>query len=108
MSDRPDLSTLRREQPVAIPTPRRSLTTRIVIPGIVLAAFIGLLAWAGRDALRPKLAVKTVPVILRHGTGAAAGSAVARAAGWIEPEPYAIRVAALTEGVVAEVLVLEG
>jgi membrane fusion protein (multidrug efflux system) len=36
------------------------------------------------------------------------GGIIAQAAGWIEPDPYAIGVSALTDGIVCEVLALEG
>src|SRR4051812_31195363 len=110
--NRPDLSKLQRSAPDVIPMPRRSWRTRIALPGIVVLAFAALLLWSGRDALRPRLEVKTISVVVRTSAGASGagggGTTVARAAGWIEPDPYPVSVTALSEGVVADVLVLEG
>lgn len=58
--------------------------------------------------LRPAQEVRTAAI--RHG-GESAGAArigVAEAAGWIEPEPFAVYVRPLVSGVLSELLVLEG
>jgi len=55
--------------------------------------------------------VRVVPVVARAGapgTAAAAGVTIATAAGWIEPDPFPVHVSALANGIVDEVLVLEG
>lgn len=96
----------------AVPMPRSRWKTRLLLPlGIVLIA-AGLLAYAARGALLPAVAVRVVPVMVvrteAQGSGEAAQVVVAQAPGWIEPLPFAITVPALTEGVIREVLVLEG
>ncbi|HYE19843.1 MAG TPA: HlyD family efflux transporter periplasmic adaptor subunit [Tepidisphaeraceae bacterium] len=92
------------------------------MPLAILAIAGGLLAYAARDALWPGVEVRVVPVVVRAGGGGTATSAaapaahggsrsgdvVAQAPGWVEPDPYALAASALTDGVVAEVLVLEG
>jgi RND family efflux transporter MFP subunit len=66
--------------------------------------------------MTPAMVVEAVPVVERpaiRSVGAAAYSPRAtaggvQAAGWIEPEPFAIHAVALADGTVAEVLVQEG
>ena len=111
-----------------IARPRARWATRLLIPAAVLLATGGLLAYAARDALRPRLAVHVAAAIPKEsvqaaGTSAAPGSpsdpeapphdaplgpAIVQAPGWIEPAPFAVSVPALAEGVVRDVLVLEG
>jgi multidrug resistance efflux pump len=94
-----------------------------------------VLVYAARDALRPALEVYVVPVVPKSqalrpeasvtpeagaslaahaGTStsasaaASSGAVLAQAPGWVEPAPYPVIVPALAEGVVREVLVLEG
>ncbi|HEX8875911.1 MAG TPA: efflux RND transporter periplasmic adaptor subunit [Phycisphaerales bacterium] len=143
-STQTDLRALRRgprtnEQPVSpspaalgtsevVPRPKARWATRLLVPAIVLVATGGLLAYAARDALQPRLEVYVAAAIPKGSavaTAPAASDAVSesvevnpadaplgpvavQAPGWIEPAPYAVSVPALTEGVVKEVLVLEG
>ncbi|QOJ00980.1 MAG: efflux RND transporter periplasmic adaptor subunit [Phycisphaeraceae bacterium] len=94
----------------------------------MLLATGGLLAYAARDALQPRLAVHVAAAIPKSGVGAAdtgtdadstggsediptdapLGPVAVQAPGWIEPAPFAVRVPALAEGVVKELLVLDG
>lgn len=121
-----------RPQPAGSTTviarPKARWATRLLIPAVVLLATGGLLAYAARDALQPRLAVHVAAAIPKSGVGAADAGAVpvsagsseespsdaplgpvaVQAPGWIEPAPYAVSVPALAEGVVREVLVLEG
>lgn len=111
-----------------VPRPRARWATRLLIPAAVLLATGGILAYAARDAVRPRLEVHVAAAIPR-GIAQAAPSGVAaqdvpestlstadaplgpvavQAPGWIEPDPFAISIPALAEGVVKEVLVLEG
>ncbi|QQS09086.1 MAG: HlyD family efflux transporter periplasmic adaptor subunit [Phycisphaerales bacterium] len=122
----------------SIPRPKARWATRLVVPAAVLLATGGLLAYAARDALQPRLQVYVAAAIPKGSaaapprpetdsaagaTGAdptdassassppstaALGAVAVQAPGWIEPSPYAISVPALAEGVVREVLVLEG
>jgi HlyD family secretion protein len=117
-----DLTSLSRvaEKPRAVPRPGARWKTRVLLPTVILLAVLGLLAYAARDALTPAVSVRVAAVVVKEGASASAPSAegkqganradtvIVQAPGWIEPDPYAINVAALAEGVVKEVLVLEG
>lgn len=98
------------------------------MPAIVLLATAGILAYAARDALQSRLSVHVAAAIPKasvpgvasvderqgSSTGAESdeeaplGPVAVQAPGWIEPAPFAVIVPALAEGVVEEVLVLEG
>lgn len=97
-----------------VPRPARRWRTRVALPAGILLAGLGLLAYAARASLSPATQVRVVPVIARAaggqgGEGTAAGAEqVVQAPGWVEPDPFAIVVPALVEGVIEEVLVLEG
>lgn len=92
-----------------IPPPALRWKTRILIPGIIFTAAAGLLAYTGWDALTPATPVQVVPVVWRSGGQAVTGGGVVvQAPGWVEADPFAIGVSALTDGIVREVLVLEG
>src|SRR5512146_1967185 len=102
-----DLAALRRE-PV-IPPPASRWKTRVLLPAGILLAFSGVLAASGRDALFPGTEVRVVPVVVKTAAaGDAGGSVTSQAAGWVEADPFPIYVAALADGVVKEVPVLEG
>lgn len=112
----------------AVPRPKARWATRLLVPTAVLLATGGLLAYAARDALQPRLEVYVaaaipkeihaapVPASNKAASGpteespadAPLGPVAVQAPGWIEPAPYAVSVPALAEGVVKEVLVLEG
>ncbi len=122
----PSIEILSRARPpgpdVDVARPRFRWRTRVFIPAVILLSVCGLLAYSARSALTPATPVWTVPVVpkpVAGGTGQptrateavdtpAARSVLAQAPGWIEPDPYAISVPALAEGVIKEVLVLEG
>jgi HlyD family secretion protein len=114
-----DLSTLSRgpaggNAPVrnaatAMPQPPMRWKTRILLPGVLLGTAASVLAYSGWSALTPKTPVRVVPVVWRSGSDAVSGGGVVvQAPGWVEPDPFAIGVSALTDGIVCEVLVLEG
>lgn len=117
----------------AVPRPRSRWVTRYVVPLAIIAASVGMIAYAARDVLTPAIEVDVAPVVVKAAalerddgddspdadgrdadsarTRANAGrepTVIAQAPGWIEPDPYAITVPALEPGVVREVLVLEG
>ncbi len=104
----------------AVPRPQFRWATRAVLPAIVLFATAAMLAWAARGALWPRIEVRVVPAVLKprsvpepagDGTlapGMGAEHVIVQAPGWLEPSPFAVGVAALADGVVSEVLVLEG
>jgi len=110
----------------SIPRPRFNFKTRILLPGGILLALLLLIGYAARDTLLPARAVTVVPVVLKDVGGGgdrggdtggatsrptmssmATGSGV-QAPGWVEADPFPISVTALTDGVVKEMLALEG
>lgn len=104
-----DLARLSRERadPPRLRPPRRRL--RLLLPFLLLAALALLFGENLRDALRGVREVRFVrPAPVAAGAArAAAGEVLAQAAGWVEPDPFPLRVAALAPGVVAELLVQE-
>jgi multidrug efflux pump subunit AcrA (membrane-fusion protein) len=113
----------------SVPRPVFRWTTRVLLPVAILGAGAALLAYSARSVLTPAVDVHVVPVVAKapvveepgeEGAGTAepaaaapvrsggAGGVMVQAPGWIEPAPFAASIAALTEGVVSEVLVLEG
>lgn len=128
MSTAPNLSSLSRgpgRSASAVVQPPSRWKTRVLLPLAIVAALLGLLGYSARSVLRPTIDVWVVPVVAKAGGAAVAdsspqssqsqaagatgsGSVLAQAPGWIEADPYPISVPALAEGVVREVLVLEG
>ena len=86
---------------------RRNLLTRYVLPGLLVLGFLGLVVWASFDWLFPPQAVTVIPVQVTQAEVLSDGAQLFSAAGWIEPRPSAIRVAALASGVVDDLLVVE-
>ena len=91
-----------------IPRPRFSWKTRILIPAMILGGFLILLSATAYNHIIPAVQVNAAPVVLKRIQGTAAGTATVQAAGWIEAEPYKSYVTAQADGIVREVLVLEG
>lgn len=120
--------------PAVVTRPPARTLSRVGIPVGILAIAAALLLAVSWRQLVPATAVDVVPVVLRPAPASESGAAVAsgatpaapaaqrshgahgggssagtiQAAGWIEPSPLPIYVAALEAGVVSEVLVLEG
>jgi RND family efflux transporter MFP subunit len=74
-----------------------------------------LIGYTAQDVLWPARAVKVVPVVVKAGGDAHAGMGPAsgggttvQAPGWVEADPYSVYVSALADGIVKEVLALEG
>jgi HlyD family secretion protein len=86
----------------------RNWFTRLVIPAVLLAGFVGLLVWSLRDRLLPATSVTVVPVIASRADVLAADTPLFQAAGWIEPRPTPVLVSSLGEGVVERLTVIEG
>ena len=86
---------------------RRHLVSRYVVPGTLLVGFLSLVAWASRDMLLPPQPVWVVPVLATHSTVQHEGTPLFQAAGWIEPRPTPVRVAALAPGVIERLLVVQ-
>ncbi|MBN69725.1 MAG: hemolysin D [Gimesia sp.] len=86
---------------------RFRLLTRYLLPGTLLIGFAALIAYASRDLIFPPKPVTVMPVIVSQAQVRSAGTPLFQAAGWVEPRPTPIRVAALAPGVVEELLVVE-
>jgi RND family efflux transporter MFP subunit len=67
-----------------------------------------MFGWAARDQFRSSTPVTVVPVVVTRADVQQSGTPLFQAAGWIEPRPTPLLVPALAEGVVAELLVVEG
>lgn len=87
---------------------RKRWLLRYVLPLGILMGFITLLGAAAGRQLFPKQSVTVVPVIVKRGEVQQAGTTLFQAAGWIEPRPTSVNVAALAPGVIEELLVVEG
>jgi len=92
-----------------VPRPAVRWKTRVLLPGAILLSAAALLAYSAGDVLRPSAAVDVLPVVVRSSArGVSGGSVLAQGPGWVEPDPFAVSVPALADGVVSEMLVLEG
>ncbi|MBE7464415.1 MAG: efflux RND transporter periplasmic adaptor subunit [Planctomycetes bacterium] len=109
-----DLQSLSRPHAVrppggGIPPPGRKWKSRVLLPAGLLGAFALLLLIAAQDALWPALDVQVIPVVVKSVQDEGGrGGMVFQAPGWVEADPYLINVTALADGIVKEVLVLEG
>lgn len=91
------------------PRPRLRLVTRVVVPAAILGTAAVLLALTSWRAFERPPEVQVVPVaVIPSQSPQARSSGGIQAPGWIEPAPFAIEVRALREGVVSDVLALEG
>jgi len=85
-----------------------------MLPIAIVAATTAVFVWSAWNSLIPAPTVQATPVLVRAASQPAIVDATKpehapiQAAGWIEPAPFAIAATALVEGVVAEVLVVEG
>lgn len=86
---------------------RRHWLTRYVLPGLLISGFLLLVVWAAWDFLFPPQPVTVVQVLATMSQAQREGTPLFNAAGWIEPRPTPVRVAALAAGVVEELLVVE-
>ncbi|GAB5402398.1 MAG: HlyD family efflux transporter periplasmic adaptor subunit [Aureliella sp.] len=86
---------------------RRRVLTRYVLPLVLILGFLSLIGWAAGDSLFPPRAVTVVPAFATTAKVRQEGTALFNAAGWVEPRPTPIRVAALAPGVVEKLLVVE-
>lgn len=107
----PDLAQLavdRRVPDKTICAPPRRIFSRYVVPISILGGFLGLLGWASSTHWRSRRDVTVVPVVVTRAEAQAAGTELFQAPGWVEPRPAPFLVTAIAEGVVAEMLVVEG
>lgn len=98
--------------------PKRALMP-VLIPIAVLCSTVGLVAWSAWPVLRPMRTVEIAQAVfvqsdtsLSQETNttdrANSSTRTVQAAGWLEAEPFYIAATALADGVVEEMLVLEG
>jgi len=97
-------------------TPRRTLMP-ILIPGAVLLCTAGLIAWNAWPVMRASRSIEVTQAIFVPGVAPTEeqsqeqpirGTRTVQAAGWLESQPFIIAATALADGVVSEMLVLEG
>lgn len=86
---------------------RRHLLTRYVLPTMLVLGFLLLVGWASWGLIFPPIAVTVAPVYATTADVRQEGVPLFKAAGWIEPRPTPVRVAALAPGVVEQLLVVE-
>lgn len=86
----------------------RAVISRYVLPGVIIAGFLGMLIWAFSEQLLPATSVTVVPVVMQRAEAHQAGTPLFQSAGWVEPRPTAVMVSALAEGVIEQLLVVEG
>jgi multidrug efflux pump subunit AcrA (membrane-fusion protein) len=111
MTTQVDLRQLAVERPGAGSRPltrKRAWLTRWAIPLAIVAGFISIAGWSAREYWLPAKPVTVVPVMLAKAEIQQAGTPLFQAAGWVEPRPTAVMVSALVEGIIAELLVVEG
>ncbi|MEO0477902.1 MAG: efflux RND transporter periplasmic adaptor subunit [Planctomycetota bacterium] len=107
-SDIHGLSRASEPRPSSIPVPPRRFKTRVLVPVVLLLGLVALALYGTWDAIVPSTSVRTMPVLVKSVQGETPGSVVVQAPGWLEPDPHPIVVPALVDGVVEELLVLEG
>ncbi len=87
---------------------KRRWFSRYALPLAILLGFVALLVAAAGNQLLPARSVTVLPVIVKRAELQQAGTALFQAPGWIEPRPTATSVAAMTPGVLDELLVVAG
>ena len=111
MQDKVDLRELAVDRPddnrSATVYQKRHFTTRYLVPGVLVLGFAGLLVWSLKDTLLPAHDVRIIPVHVTRSQSQQAGTPLFKSAGWVEPRPIPIYVAALAAGVIEELLVVE-
>ncbi|MCA8962463.1 MAG: biotin/lipoyl-binding protein, partial [Planctomycetes bacterium] len=93
--------------PDRVPPPRRRWWTRVVLPIALITATAALLVGVAWASLFPGVEIEVIPVMVKT-VEARTGSATVVASGWLEPDPYPYYATTLVDGIVEEVLVLEG
>ncbi len=81
---------------------------RYALPIGILLSFVALLIAAAGNRLLPARAVTVVPVIVKRAELQQAGTSLFQSPGWIEPRPLATGVAAMTSGVIQDLMVVAG
>ena len=80
--------------------------TRWLLPVALVGGFAALTIWALWDTVSPRRAVTVVPVFTTRSATGREGTPLFKAAGWVEPRPTPIRVAALAPGIIERLLVV--
>jgi len=86
----------------------------VVLAVVLLGGLVAVLAFIFRDQLTPAKPVETGRVMLLDESGASAEPSAApdellfQASGWLEPDPWPVKVATLTDGFVEQVFFKEG
>lgn len=83
----------------------------LALPIVIIFAVISLFLWISKDALIPVVHVDAAKVRLSQGNVSVVHKktgTVFQAAGWIEADPYPVRVTALVSGVVKNIHVIAG
>ena len=95
------------------------LASAPTIAGVVTTALAVIVLWTAAEAFTPAATVRVAPVVFDASTvppdaseepglsHISAGQSI-QAPGWLEAAPYVTAATALTDGVIAEILVLEG
>ena len=103
-----ELALERTKKPARVRFGAAKLLTRYVLPIGILVGFFAMVVTAGGFALVSPRSVTVVPVIITRAEAQYEGTALFQAAGWIEPRPSLVNIASLAEGVIEQVLVVEG
>jgi len=94
---------------------RRRWRAHVVVPALVAASVGGVVLVSARKVLRPATPIDVRPVVFAGASTAAQpdtphtrrGTTV-QAPGWLEADPFHVACTALTDGIVEQMLVLEG
>lgn len=89
-----------------VPPPRRRWLW-LLLPIVLLAGFLAVFFDTARDLFTDPVPVTVLRPQAATDAGSSVGSVVFQTAGWIEPDPYPVRVTALADGVVKKMLVEE-
>jgi len=81
---------------------------RYALPIAILFGFATLVMVAAGDQWMSIRSVKVIPVIVKKAEHPKTGTALFQAAGWIEPRPTTMSVAAMAPGIIEELLVVSG
>lgn len=115
MTTRSSLEKLAGSAAAGVPAPPKKRLTRFGIPLLLIGLVVILLASTAWNALVPARAVRAVTVAVRSVEVDADAmpemvdaGAMVQAPGWIEPDPFPTYVAALEQGVVEDILKVEG
>ncbi len=102
-----------RSRPIGV----KPKTLAIAVPVLVFAAILGSIGWSLWPIVRPARGVEVVQAVFdrslsaspeQEGAPKARAVPTVQAPGWLEPEPFGIACAALVDGVVESIEVLEG